>query len=199
MQRLNHVPFLMQLTVVGLIVLLALGLPALAAHPESPAAPVPTEDERTSAPAAAVASTRPAAPGRDHRGRRPAAQFPGHQRHGRPEHRAQLERRCGGGPRPRLDRRHPGPPARYQQHRVQLQLRLPLRQRGGHVCRRRGRRRRPLRVRFGGVDAAHGPYAPIGPNSLADFIGSNPNGAWNLTLTDMADDEGGRCRPTASA
>lgn len=42
-----------------------------------------------------------------------------------------------------------------------------------------------------GVNAANGPYKPIGPGTLAVFNGSDPNGAWTLTLQDRADDEGG--------
>ena len=43
----------------------------------------------------------------------------------------------------------------------------------------------------GGVDVANGPYKPIGPGALADFIGSDPNGAWVVTLVDQAVDEAG--------
>ena len=43
----------------------------------------------------------------------------------------------------------------------------------------------------GGLDPANGPYKPVGPGALADFTGSNPNGAWTLTLQDQADNEGG--------
>lgn len=47
----------------------------------------------------------------------------------------------------------------------------------------------------GGVDAANGPYKPFGPGTLASFNGSDPNGAWTLTLQDRADDEGGTLPP----
>ena len=43
----------------------------------------------------------------------------------------------------------------------------------------------------GGVDVANGPYKPTGPGALADFIGSDPNGAWVVTLGDQAVDEAG--------
>ena len=192
MQRLNHVPFLMQLTVVGLIVLLALGLPALAAHPESPAAPVPTEDElhvcagsgrsfdETSGPLVETIEVA---------GLPPSSQVTNvtvdlnivHSWSG------DVVAVLGHGSTDVTLVHRPG----TSNTAFNCNCGCPYDNVVGTFA--DGAAGDADRCVFGsgGVDAAHGPYAPIGPNSLADFIGSNPNGAWNLTLTDMADDEGG--------